>query len=295
MNSKALLAILTALSVSTVSANFCDIDYIVFNADEDTSVGNLDDILEENGGYFCIPHYEINIQARPTPECPTTLSALMDLQGPVSEDDRIENFGPYMIFGDNNRDPINYFGRDLKPGPYILNSDIFSERRLAGDLVVSREIIFEAKFCDPVPPTCPDRFSAALSGDEEVPPVFTNVDGDAFFHVDRFEGTIEFGLVVRENDANVGLLGVAGAHIHCAPAGANGPVAAFLAGDVPGGLVGKVVSKGTLTDANFIDPSCGTTIEELAQSFCDGNAYVNVHSGNNPSGEVRGQIAPVFS
>lgn len=60
------------------------------------SVGLLDDLLVD--GYYCIPDYEVNIQARPTPECPTTLSAAMDLEGP-ERSDRTENFGPYMIFG----------------------------------------------------------------------------------------------------------------------------------------------------------------------------------------------------
>lgn len=46
---------------------------------------------------------------------------------------------------------INYFGRDLHPGSYVLNSDVFLESNLDGDLVVSREIHFEAKHCDPVP------------------------------------------------------------------------------------------------------------------------------------------------
>ena len=196
--------------------------------------------------------------------------------------------------GDDNRDPIDYFGRHLEEGSYTLESDIFSERRLRGDLVVSRTVEFEAKHCDPEPPQCGSKFSAYLSGDEEVPPVHTDVSGDAHFYVDSDEETIQFEVEVLDNGEHAGLLGAAGAHIHCAPAGANGPVVAFLAGVVPGGLAGEVTFSGTLKEVNIVDPTCGSTIEELVDSFCNGNAYVNIHSSANPPGEVRGQIAPYY-
>ena len=83
---------------------------------------------------------------------------------------------------------------------------------------------------------------------------------------------------------------MAGAHIHCAPEGENGPVATFLAGAFPGGLDGKVEIEATLTDANIINPACGSTLAELVQAMEAGNTYVNVHSAANPGGEVRGQI-----
>jgi len=340
---KALLAAI-ALTVAPVAADYsyCDIDYVVFNADKDIAVGLLDDIVADGYGYFCIPDYQVNIQARPTPDCPTTLSAFMDLHGPVAEDERLENAGPCkcgqcerlvcwlariprkrltnrlffsvflpdMIFGDNNRDPINYFGRDLLPGYYVLGSDIYSEKRAKGDLVVSRIVEFEAKYCDVEPPTdppteppteppvkppmCEDKFVATLSGDEEVPAVYTDVTGDAYFKVDRYEGTITFDVSVLDNGAYVGLLGAAGAHIHCAPKGENGPVVAFLAGVVPGGLVGEVLLGGSLTADNIVDTTCGATIEELIDSFCAGQAYVNIHSLENGPGEVRGQIYPKY-
>jgi len=280
----------------TDEAPDCEIEYVVFNADDDTQVGLLDEILREDGELFCIPDHEVNIQARPTPECPATRSARMDLHGPVSVDNRLENAGPYMIFGDNNQDPINYFGRNLLPGSYTIDSDIFSEKRGQGDLVVSRKVHFEAKVCDEKPPKCADRFFTLLSGEEEVPLIQTGVDGEASFQANYDGGKhgIDFHVSVRDNGEHSGLLGAAGAHIHCAPEGANGPVVAFLAGVVLGGLVGEVVFKGTLTDANIIDQTCGESTEELLKSFCDGGAYVNVHSLNNPSGEVRGQIHPEY-
>lgn len=88
----------------------------------------------------------------------------------------------------------------------------------------------------------------------------------------------------------VDLLGAAGAHIHCTPRGENGPVVAFLAGVVPGGLDGEVEISGTLTQATIVNPACGATISQLVDSFSSGDAYVNVHSSVHTAGVVRGQI-----
>lgn len=132
------------------------------------------------------------------------------------------------------------------------------------------------------------NFRADLTGDQEVPPVVTDTSGTAKFHVDLRTGEISYKLVVT--DAS-GLLGVAGAHIHCAPAGQNGPVSAFLAQPVPGGLDGRVVIRGTLDDGDVIPTPCGADLASLVDSMRAGDTYVNVHSIANPPGEVRGQIS----
>lgn len=129
------------------------------------------------------------------------------------------------------------------------------------------------------------EFTADLRGRNEVPPVETRTRGEASFEFDR--RGLEFELEIRRAD---GVFGAAGAHIHCAPEGQNGPVVVFLAGQVPGGLNGDVEVEGTLTDANIVNPACGATLGELAQAMRDGRTYVNVHSTAHPSGVVRGQI-----
>lgn len=131
------------------------------------------------------------------------------------------------------------------------------------------------------------NFKANLSGAEEVPPVATDTSGKASFHANQAETEISFRLKIKGGDA---ILGAAGAHIHCAPAGSNGPVAAFLAAAVPGGFNGKVDIKATLTDANIINPACGATVAELLDAMAAGDTYVNVHSTAFPGGVVRGQI-----
>jgi len=130
-------------------------------------------------------------------------------------------------------------------------------------------------------------FKADLSGAEEVPSVATDSSGRATFHVNKDETEIRFKLKIKNADD---IFGAAGSHIHCGPAGANGPVVAFLAAPVPGGFDGTVEVKATLTDANIINPACGATIAELVDAMEAGGTYVNAHSSAHPGGEVRGQI-----
>lgn len=130
------------------------------------------------------------------------------------------------------------------------------------------------------------EFEAQLRGRNEVPtPVDTRTRGEANFVVKGGDVRYEVEIKRAEN-----ILGAAGAHIHCAPEGANGPVVVFLAGPIAGGLDGSFEIEGTFDVDNIVDPTCGTTIAELVQSMKDGQAYVNVHSTQNPMGEVRGQI-----
>jgi len=130
------------------------------------------------------------------------------------------------------------------------------------------------------------EFEAQLRGRNEVPePVNTRTRGEAEFVVE--DGEIHYELEIKRAE---NIFGAAGAHIHCAPEGQNGPVVVFLAGPIAGGLDGTVEIQGTLDVDNIVDPSCGATIEELVQAMKDGRTYVNAHSTQNPNGEVRGQI-----
>jgi hypothetical protein len=71
-------------------------------------------------------------------------------------------------------------------------------------------------------------FVATLSGAQEAPPGDTLARGNAVIHVNADLSELEFQLVVSRLD------GVTQAHIHCGPAGANGPISVFLFGFVPG-------------------------------------------------------------
>ncbi|MDH3290993.1 MAG: CHRD domain-containing protein [Gemmatimonadota bacterium] len=114
--------------------------------------------------------------------------------------------------------------------------------------------------------------------------------GVAMFQLSH-DGTM---LRYRLNVANIE--NVLMAHIHIAPAGANGPVAVWLypSGPPPQLLPGRfqgVLATGTITDANLVGPLAGMTLADLV-TMLDGNmAYVNVHTHQHPGGEIRGQIS----
>jgi hypothetical protein len=129
-------------------------------------------------------------------------------------------------------------------------------------------------------------FKARLSGGQEVPPVVTDTTGRAKIQIDKKESAGEFTLTVNEG------IRVTQAHLHCAPAGVNGPIVVFLAGLHAAGLDvdGKWIGNASFTDTSIVNPACGTTVGDLADSMRAGNVYVNVHTVANPGGEIRGQV-----
>ena len=131
-----------------------------------------------------------------------------------------------------------------------------------------------------------EEFRAKLSGDQEVPPVITDTSGDFRFDFDDFEESGSYRLKVRDG------VRVRQAHIHCAPEGINGPVIIFLAGNHDPGwdVDGRWIDNATVTNANIVNEACGATLADIVGNMRDGNTYVNVHTVDNPSGEVRGQI-----
>ncbi len=133
-----------------------------------------------------------------------------------------------------------------------------------------------------------ELFKATLTGDQEVPPVTTDTTGKALFRLNKAETEIEIQLHVNDG------VRITQSHIHCAPAGVNGPVVVFLAGLHAAGLDvdGKWVSNATIKDTSIVNTACGATVSALAAQMRNGNTYANVHSVAHPGGVVRGQIEP---
>ncbi len=119
-----------------------------------------------------------------------------------------------------------------------------------------------------------------LSGDQQVPPVMTFGFGSANVALDgntlTLDGTFEF----LESD----LMEVAGtpAHIHEAPMGENGPVIFPIEVSM-----NPDMRSGTLSLTTELD-------DEQRTAFMAGNFYINIHTVENPGGEIRGQITPAM-
>ncbi|HEY4551283.1 MAG TPA: CHRD domain-containing protein [Bacillus sp. (in: firmicutes)] len=86
------------------------------------------------------------------------------------------------------------------------------------------------------------------------------------------------------------------AHIHLGRIGVNGPIVAFLFGPVdPDISVKKGIVEGIITADDLVGPLKGRRLSTLIDLMEDGKTYVNAHTAQNPDGEIRGQIKPVYS
>jgi hypothetical protein len=167
--------------------------------------------------------------------------------------------------------------------------------------------LFAASCADGAPPTAlsPDaaeasmhgggpgsvsqQFIAPLSGAQEVPAVETRARGQTTFRLSADGQELSYRLVVAN------LHDVRMAHIHLAPAGANGPVVAWLypSGPPPQLIEGRtsgVLATGTITAGDLVGPLAGATMDDLVALMRAGETYVNVHTTAFPGGEIRGQI-----
>lgn len=156
----------------------------------------------------------------------------------------------------------------------------------------------------------PHNHSVHLSGDQEVftgpppTPADSNAQGQAIFHIAVDGQSIDYKLIVSNIE------NITQAHIHCAPAGVNGPVVVWLypspsatSVQLIAGRHDGVLAEGTISATvdppatNHVtpttNPNCPGGIASLAdviERIREGNAYVNVHTTMFPGGEVRGQF-----
>jgi len=112
------------------------------------------------------------------------------------------------------------------------------------------------------------QFVASINGAQENPAVSTPGFGLATFALSKHSGKLMIRAVVT------GLSGaIAGAHLHKAATGTNGPVILNLTSD----LLGNSISK-------EVDPN------DFLSDLLAGNIYINFHTAANPGGEIRGQL-----
>jgi hypothetical protein len=148
-----------------------------------------------------------------------------------------------------------------------------------------------------------------LTGDEEVclpaqcptvTPAVSQAQGQAIFRVNGDGTAVDFRLIASNID-NAFM-----AHIHCAAAGANGPIRMWLYPVIgptgsaplqPGTRQNGVLATGTFNPTGVTCPDG----KSLLESIRTGGTYVNVHTndgvgasntgpGDFPGGEIRGQI-----
>ncbi len=120
-------------------------------------------------------------------------------------------------------------------------------------------------------------FKAVLSGSFKTPAVDTKARGHADFMFSKDGKKLFYRLYVFNIDS------VSMAHIHHGPMGKEGPIAVWL---YKGKITGKfngLLSKGTITNKDV-------NLDSLRAWIKTGDAYVLVHTQNNPNGEIGGLI-----
>jgi hypothetical protein len=167
-------------------------------------------------------------------------------------------------------------------------------------LVIMASLMLSAPAANAIPVT----FTAVLSGANEVPVVDSPGTGLATVILDAVAQTLQINVTFSGLTSNV-----TAAHIHCcAPLGTNAGVATTVPA-FPGFPTG--VTSGTYTSAvfdltqsliynttpitGFVDMQGGLAQAEATfiAGIQAGQTYLNIHTGNNPGGEIRGQLTAV--
>ena len=130
------------------------------------------------------------------------------------------------------------------------------------------------------------EFATNTTGQQEVPPVDTQAVGEAILVQDLpLNQTIHYFVNVT------GTEGITQGHIHSGAEGENGPIVVTLFNfESPQSVV---LENGTFAASNLEGPMQGKTIPDLIAAMKNGSTYVNIHTEQNPEGEVRGQLVDI--
>jgi CHRD domain len=139
------------------------------------------------------------------------------------------------------------------------------------------------------------KFTAKMTGNEEVPPKNTKARGTAEFILGPDGKTLSYKISVND------IHSVTIANINSGKKGEKGPVVVtlfrsrtgnpilgFLIQNIP---MNGVLSEGSITSSNLQGPLKGKQVSELVNLMKSGQAYTNVRTKQNPRGEIRGQIS----
>jgi hypothetical protein len=166
-------------------------------------------------------------------------------------------------------------------------------------------------------PGVPENHRTHLAGDNEVfsgtpSPADSQAQGQAIIQIAPDGNSFDYKLIASN------IVNAVQAHIHCGPAGQNGPIVVWLypTPTSTAALTGPqprhdgVLAEGTIVEGtalhvrpttNPVCPGGVATFDDVLARIREGNAYVNVHTndgvaptntgpGDFPGGEIRGQI-----
>lgn len=150
----------------------------------------------------------------------------------------------------------------------------------------------------PIPHKQPHVFYAVMDGDQIPPcppseepfcgPIDTTATGFTVLKLDKSGKEMSYKVYLYN------IQDVVATHIHLGMPGELGPHVVTLCGapinEIPCSDGPNLAFEGTFTAENFENVLAGQPMSALIEEILQGNTYVNVHTTENPEGEIRGQI-----
>lgn len=251
------------------------------------------EIFDEDGNFVAQDFFVTNQEVRDAgTEINDEVPANTAFFGQSVPDSGVEEGGVILLIGDDSG--LVRF-RQPSEGGNILADERFAmaDFVVEGYPLVKISFTAEAVQDEPVIQAGEDftafLSTADLSGDQEVPDgVLTDASGRSRVAISPDE--VRFVNIFR------GLSNIQMAHFHLGAAGENGPVIANLIPadlDLSSERVQRRLTRalvGSINADDLIGPLAGQPLNVLADAIQAGNVYVNIHTTENPSGELRGQL-----
>jgi hypothetical protein len=129
------------------------------------------------------------------------------------------------------------------------------------------------------------KFTATMSGTNEVPPLNTTTSGYTSFRTASNDTVIKYKVNIT------GLSDVTGAQILQGKGGQKGDLVVDLLNDSKQNKIklGMAI-RGNITYSDLTGPMKGKTLDALLSALKAGDTYVNIITLPHPTGEIRGQI-----
>jgi hypothetical protein len=132
------------------------------------------------------------------------------------------------------------------------------------------------------------KFTARLTGQDEVPPTNSKATGAADFVIYGNGNVMSYNVNVSNIDK------ITMVNLNQGKKGENGPVVVTLIRFktlTPTGPINGQLAQGNISSIDLTGPLKGMQISDLARLIENNNAYINVQTKLYPDGETRGQIS----
>lgn len=140
--------------------------------------------------------------------------------------------------------------------------------------------------------SCSTKLTAKLTPGREVTPptIPVGVDprGYARVTVDEKRGYVKYYIKIKDLTSDLLVVGNTAAHFHLGAAGTDGPVLRDITLEASCDCESTNVytACGKWKESDLVQPLTGMIIDQILT----GLVYINVHTVDNPAGEVRGQL-----